>query len=187
MTGVEEFERRLRLEALFHAHAGAVRAYARRRVGRVAADDTVSEVFVVAWRRLDDVPDDPLPWLLGCARNVVAHQHRRARRDVALAGRLGAVAVAPDAPDGAPAQALSQLSDGALAQALSELSDGDRELLLLIAWEGLTGAQAARALGCSRNALAVRLHRARRRLAAALGRADRKLAAGAPDPAKEAV
>ncbi len=55
---VEDFQRRSCFEELFRAHAGAVRAYARRRIGRGDADDTVSEVFAIAWRRLDDVPED---------------------------------------------------------------------------------------------------------------------------------
>lgn len=159
---MDEFQRRLRLEALFSAHDAAVRAYARRRVDAAAADDAASEVFAFAWRRLDDVPEDALPWLLGCARRVLAHQQRRVQRDAALVDRLEAVAaIVPSAP-----------GDASLARALAELSDHDRELLLLIAWEGLEPARAAKVLGCSRNALAVRLHRARRRLAAALARAD---------------
>jgi RNA polymerase sigma-70 factor (ECF subfamily) len=155
---VHEFGHRVRFERLFEAHAAAVRAYARRRVDPAAADDCVNEVFLVVWRRLDDVPDEPLPWLLGCARRVLAHQHRRVRRDVELLSRLEPPSVAQ-----APA-----LCDRMLGRALAELSDGDRELLLLIAWEGLEPAQAATVLGCSRGTLAVRLHRARRRLAAAL-------------------
>jgi RNA polymerase sigma-70 factor (ECF subfamily) len=157
---VDEVQRRSRLESLFNAHAAAVRAYARRRVDTAAADDVVSEVFVIAWRRLDDVPNQALPWLLGCARRVLAHQQRRTRRDVALIHRLEA-----DAGTGGAV-------DGALARALAELRDRDRELLLLIAWEGLEPAEAAEVLGCSRNALAVRLHRARKRFAAALNAAD---------------
>ena len=163
---MEESARRARLEALFSAHAGAVRAYARRRIGAGAADDTVSEVFVVAWRRLEDVADDALPWLLGCAR-----------RDVALQKRLSV------------STAGVRIEDRILALALASLSDRDREVLLLVAWEGLEPAKAARVLGCSRNALAVRLHRARRRLAAALdqsgepGHIDRELSG----PAREAV
>jgi len=163
---VDEFQRRLRLEALFVAHDAAVRAYARRRVDAASADDAASEVFAIAWRRLDDVPEDALPWLLGCARRVLAHQQRRTRRDARLVGRLRAVA------DTAVPVAAGIPGDASLAQALGELSDRDRELLLLIAWEDLGPAQAAKVLGCSRNALAVRLHRARKRLADALARAD---------------
>jgi len=63
-------------------------------------------------------------------------------------------------------------SDGALASALATLGERDREVLLLTAWEGLAPGEAATVLGCSRNAFAVRLHRARRRLASALNRAE---------------
>lgn len=147
---------------MFSANAGAVRAYARRRVDPASADDAVSEVFVIAWRRLEDVPDDALPWLIGCARRVLSHQRRRLGRDVALTTRLSAVRSA----DG------TTTDSGALAHALSGLSPQDRELLLLMAWEGLEPAQAARVLGCSKSALAVRLHRARKRFAAALKLAD---------------
>jgi RNA polymerase sigma-70 factor (ECF subfamily) len=90
---VEDQEQRLRLERLYVEHAKAVRLYAGRRVDAAAADDAVSEVFVIAWRRLDDVPGDARPWLLGCARNVISHQRRRAGRDAALIHQLQAVSV----------------------------------------------------------------------------------------------
>ena len=161
---VHELDRRVRLEALFVEHAGAVRAYARRRIDVATADDTVSEVFVVAWRRLEEVPPDALPWLLACARRVLANQRRGGRRRAALTDRLsitsGSVTSGAD------------FGDGVLARALAELSDRDREVLLLIAWEGLEPVRAAAALECSRPALAVRVHRARRRLAAAIERHD---------------
>jgi RNA polymerase sigma-70 factor, ECF subfamily len=72
-VAVNDLERRERLRLLFEAHADAVRAYALRRIDASAADDTVSEVFVVACRRLDEVPGDALPWLLACARRVIAN------------------------------------------------------------------------------------------------------------------
>jgi RNA polymerase sigma-70 factor (ECF subfamily) len=150
---------RERLEALFAEHARAVRGYALRRCDAAAADDVVSEVFVVACRRPDDVPADALPWLLGCARLVVANQARSVRRQAALGERMAAAAGRAGPPES---------PDGALARALRRLSASDRELLMLVAWEDLEPARAARVLGCSRGTLAVRLHRARRRLAAAL-------------------
>src|ERR1700733_1908946 len=83
-------ERRLRLEALFIAHADDVLAYAQRRSDAETADDVLSEVFVVAWRRLEEVPADPLPWLLACARRVLANQRRAERRRAAFVDRLSA-------------------------------------------------------------------------------------------------
>ena len=59
-----------------------------------------------------------------------------------------------------------------LLRALGSLRERDREVLMLIAWEGLQPARAAAALECSRRTLAVRLHRARQRLAAALAEPD---------------
>ncbi|MBX6767094.1 MAG: RNA polymerase, partial [Actinomadura rubrobrunea] len=60
-------------------------AYAAARAGRQIADEVVSETFAVAWRRLRDVPDPPLPWLLGVARNVLRENHRAERRREAFA------------------------------------------------------------------------------------------------------
>src|SRR5436309_11328259 len=117
---------RERLEALFADHAAAVRAYALRRADAATADDIVSEVFVVACRRLDAVPsDNALPWLLGCARRVLANQQRGGRRREALGHRLASAAPRPEAgPPPSP--------DGVLARALAALSEGDRELLMLV-------------------------------------------------------
>jgi RNA polymerase sigma-70 factor, ECF subfamily len=154
-------DRHRRLEVLFDEHAAAVRAYALRRIDAASADDTVSEVFVVAWRRIDEIPADALPWLLACARRVLANQYRGARRRLALVDRLSS------AED--PASAMSGIEPAEpLLCALMTLSERDQELLMMIAWEGLDPARAAAALECSRATLAVRLHRARRRLAAAL-------------------
>ena len=161
---MDDSERRVRLEALFGQHAATVRAYARRRIDRASAYDVVSEVFVVVWRRLEEVPEDALPWLLGCARRVLANQHRGARRTARLRGRL---LIEPSVP------APELPSDATLSRALMALSGQDRELLLLIAWEGLEPKQAAQVLGCSPNALGVRLHRARQRLTDVLARIER--------------
>ena len=158
---MREDDRRRRLESLFDEHAAAVRAYALRRIDPASADDTVSEVFVVACRRIDEIPSDPLPWLLACARRVLANQYRGARRRLALTDRLSSVSEGVVGSSGTDA-------GERLLRALESLSEGDRELLMMIAWEGLEPARAAVALECSRATLAVRLHRARRRLAAAL-------------------
>jgi RNA polymerase sigma factor (sigma-70 family) len=155
--------RNQRFEALFREHYPAVRAYALRRSDVDAAPDVVSETFLVAWRRLESVPDDPLPWLYGVARRVLANQRRSANRRRALSERLAAEP-APGAAD--PADRVAEVD--AVAGALARLGPDDREALMLSAWEGLDNTRAARASGCSRAAFAVRLHRARRRLAQAV-------------------
>lgn len=167
---MEEADRRQRLEALFRVHAGAVHAYARRRTSATNADDAVSEVFAIACRRLEDLPDAPRPWLLACTRRVLANQRRGARRAGALRARL-AGAVAPQLP--------AHEGDGALRGALNQLTERDREVLLLSAWEGLAPAELATVLGCSRGAAVTRLHRARKRLQYALGALED------PDPRPE--
>ena len=144
----------------------AVRAYAARRVEPDAVDDVVAETFAIAWRKLPR-EGDPLPWLYGVARKVV-HGHRRshARRSALLArvtSRGGSAASA--APD--PAERVAG-ADPRLARALAALSPVEREAICLVAWEGLTGAAAARAAGCSENAFNVRLSRARAHLRDAL-------------------
>jgi RNA polymerase sigma factor (sigma-70 family) len=156
-----EATRNDRFERLFREHYAAVRGYALRRTGRDVVPDVVSETFLVAWRRLDDVPDDALPWLYGVARRVLANQRRSAGRGAALAHRLAASEPPAEAPDPAERVGDAELVRGALAR----LSEPYREALMLVAWHGLSGARAARAAGCSRAAFGVRLHRARTALA----------------------
>jgi len=158
-------------ERLYREHAGRVKAYGLRRVGsEAAADDVVSDVFLVAWRRLDSIPNDPLPWLLGVARNSIANRHRHERRTTALHARIADTERPPVADPPGPDDLLG--SDDLVVRALAQLPASDRELLMLVAWEGLEPAQLARVLGISRGTANVRLHRARRRLATALA-ADR--------------
>jgi RNA polymerase sigma-70 factor, ECF subfamily len=155
--------RRDRFEAIYRAHHDAVRAYLLRRAEPELAGDALSETFLAAWRRLDDLPRDPLPWLLGTARRSLANQRRSARRLVGLRERI-AGSEPREVVDRSEQVADAELVRGALA----ELSERDREALMLIAWEGLDAKRAARVAGCSRATFAVRLHRARQRLDRAL-------------------
>jgi RNA polymerase sigma-70 factor (ECF subfamily) len=154
-------ERRMRLEGLFERHYPAVLAYALRRGPRSMADDVASETFVVAWRRLDDVPSEPLPWLYGVARRVLANQKRSSDRGERLSARLKANPTpSPPAPQ--------VVGGGELLEAIWQLPENEREALMLVAWEGLSPAEAATAAACTRVALRARLYRARRRLASQL-------------------
>jgi len=141
---------------LFETHYAPVHAFAARRVGRDLADEVTAETFLVAWRRLEAVPAEPLPWLYGVARNVVLRQHgasaRQAKtRELIARERPGAVADDYGEHDG-------------LWRAWEQLSDTDREVLSLAAWEELSVRDAARVLGVPTSVFSVRLHRARRRL-----------------------
>src|SRR3954468_13585666 len=114
--------------ALYEAHAGAVLAYARRRVAADEAEDVLAETFLVAWRRRREVPSDALPWLYAVAGNVVRNRLRAERRRDALQARMAGAA--PSAGD-------DQAPDPKLGEALARLKAIDREALLLTAWEGL--------------------------------------------------
>jgi RNA polymerase sigma factor (sigma-70 family) len=166
MSVSRESLRRKRFEQVFDEHFRAVSAYARRRAAEAEAEDVVAETFLVAWRRLDEVPGDAKPWLLGVARRVLANQRRAAGRRLALTQRVARERVAE--PDRRP-----------ILEALERLPESDRELLLLVAWDGLSTGEAAATLGCSRPAVKVRLHRARRRLGAELERLEPTSAAPA--------
>jgi RNA polymerase sigma-70 factor (ECF subfamily) len=183
-------EKRVRFELLYARHAPAVKAYVQRRSDASSADDVVAEVFVVCWRRFGELPPDALPWLLGVARRVLSTQRRSERRRAALENRLAEAAVESaeaqvsarhhggHALRGAGTQAEGE--DRVLAAALDGLSDADRELLWLIAWDGLSPTEAAAVLDVKPATARVRLMRARRRLAQALAREELASRASVP-------
>ncbi|WP_433011601.1 RNA polymerase sigma factor [Kribbella sp. CA-294648] len=154
--------RRERFEQLFAANREAVLGYLLRRTGnRHDAADLLADTFLVAWRRLDDVPagDETRPWLYGVARRVLANHQRGEGRRHALADRLRNELAETDDPP----QTLTDNSPAAIA--FRCLPEQDRELLSLVAWEELDTAQIAITLGITRNAVRIRLHRARKRFA----------------------
>jgi RNA polymerase sigma-70 factor (ECF subfamily) len=153
----------LQFEQMYRAHADAVETYARRRSDAQTADEVVADVFLVAWRRLGEVPDDPLPWLLEVARRMLANRRRTHARESALQRRIESMPQDPIV-----ATPSNDDVDAAVIGALERLSEPDREALLLIAWEGLTPAQAAAVIGVRPNTFSTRLSRARRRFERAL-------------------
>jgi RNA polymerase sigma factor (sigma-70 family) len=160
-------ERRHRFEELYAANCGPILGYVLRRTDNPDdAADVIAETFLTAWRRLDAVPpgDEARLWLYGVARRVLANYRRGERRRAVLADRLRAELSAGYRP----AQYTGELAE--FAAAFRSLAEADREVLALVGWEGLDRGQAAAALGCSRNAVRIRLHRARRRLADAYAR-----------------
>jgi RNA polymerase sigma-70 factor (ECF subfamily) len=176
-------EREVRFERLFRSEADAVRSYALRRADPADADDVVAETFLVAWRRFDDMPSDPRPWLLSVARNVLSNRRRSVRRLVSLSDRLAQGAGRSASPDDGTAATDLRL---AVLAALDCLPDKEQEAMRLMAWDRLSAADAATVLGCTRATLAVRVHRARRRLATLLER-DRDAPTVESDPSGHPV
>ncbi|HEY2507942.1 MAG TPA: RNA polymerase sigma factor [Streptosporangiaceae bacterium] len=162
-------DRRRRFDELYAAHHREVLGYLLRRTDNTDdAADVFAETFLTTWRRLDDLPPGHQArlWLYGAARRTLANYRRGERRRLALADRLRA-----DLADSYhPPQPSGQFSE--LASAFRSLPEADRELLALVAWEGLDAGQVGAVLGCSRNAARIRLHRARRRLADELARRE---------------
>lgn len=149
------------MRALFEQHADRVFAYAGRHIGSGTAQDVVSDVFLVAWRRVDEVPVDALPWLLVVARNAISNRRRGIARQHRLADELANLERSSTATRGADEVALERR---AMLAALAELSHVEREAVLLTGWDGLSVAQAAEVADCSRRAFELRLHRGRNRL-----------------------
>ena len=145
------------LELIFRRHYFDVAAYVRRRAEPALVDDVVAETFLVAWRRLDDIPAEARPWLLGVARKTLATQRRSATRRRLLVAKLNETGQRPVHTD-------DPATDAGIADALAQLSENDREAITLIAWDGLTPREAAAVIGQSPVAFRVRLHRAKRRL-----------------------
>jgi RNA polymerase sigma-70 factor, ECF subfamily len=180
-----ESERDTRFNAMFDTHAGRVYAYAVRRSTPDVANEVVGETFLIAWRKLDGVPGDPLPWLLNVARKVLANRRRSAERQQAFATNLARSLRSSPLFD--PADAIP--TKLAIEAALDRLPPAEREALALVAWDGLDVGAGATAAGCTRATFSVRLHRARRRVMKELGLSrhpQTNALPGRPVPAKEA-
>jgi RNA polymerase sigma factor (sigma-70 family) len=154
MPGVRDKQE---FRAIYEAHHASVCAYFARRAARDDVEDLAAETFAVAWRKLPRRLEHPLPWLYAVAGKVLSNH----RRKVARRGEFAA-----DPASGDPADRLG--GDRGLARAFATLSERDQEAICLVAWEGLSTADAARAAGCSTATFHVRVSRARARLSRAL-------------------
>lgn len=152
---------------LFDDHRQSLDSYCRRRLPAERAEDAVADVFVVAWRRMDEIPaDGERPWLYGVARNVVRNHQREGRRWSRLGARLGGLASTTDGD--VEIIVVRRAQDQMVLDALGTLRSTEQELLRLRAWEELSSAEIAIVLGISPEAVDMRLTRAKRRLASAL-------------------
>jgi RNA polymerase sigma-70 factor, ECF subfamily len=141
--------------------------FLRHRADHETAQDVLAETFLTAWRKLDEVPADALPWLYGVARRLLANRRRSRARGQALVDRLAAEGQRAGRT-GTDVELDGVEARHDVLRALAGLPARGREVLLLAGWYELTSAQAARVLGCTSAMFAVRLHRARRRLRGAL-------------------
>lgn len=147
---------------LFATHAAAIHRYFLRRTSRNDAEDLAADVLATAWRRQEHiVPGTELAWLYRTAGFILAN-HRR-RHVVELWGDDGSssghgAAMAAQDPG-------ESVDDADLARAaLAALSSRDREILLLVAWDGISRSDLAAVLGLSLGGADAALSRARARL-----------------------
>ncbi|MGO9341778.1 MAG: RNA polymerase sigma factor [Acidimicrobiales bacterium] len=147
-------------------HARPVSAYLVRRVGRELAEDLLAETWVSAFASrssYDRAYADARAWLIGIAHNVLRAHWRRASHEDVLSEVQELANPWPEVDERLDAEAAT-----GLRQALSDLPADEREVLLLVAWEQLSVADAARSLGIPAGTARYRLHRARRLLRQAI-------------------
>jgi RNA polymerase sigma factor (sigma-70 family) len=154
----------LAFRRIYQAHLRQIAAYARRRLSDDEADDVVAETFLIAWRRLDQIPEGALAllWLYAVARRVVGQHYRSTQRRGRLLTKL-----AGQAREDPPSMATG-IEHKAVHEALARLRPRDQEILRLSEWEDLSANDIALVMGCSANAASIRLHRAHRRFEMAL-------------------
>ena len=157
-----------RFESIWEQHRLEVLAYCLRRTSAADAEDACAETFLVAWRRLDDVPPQPqtILYLYGVAGHVLSNHRRSLRRRSRLDARLSNLGVAPPVD---PLHVVVRSSEDKLVDgAVSRLSRLDREIVMLDAWEELSREEIAEVLGITRDGVDQRIHRSYKRLGRAL-------------------
>lgn len=172
-----EHERQFRL--LYERNFAPITAYVRRRVRRADGSDAdiVAEVFVVAWRRFLEVPEQTkeLPWLYGVARNLVANHFRNVQRSSALTDRL-------ILEEGVSVDTSAGSSDLEIRvrRAVDRLSDLDREIFRLIHWEELSHEEVGLSVGLTAKAVERRVARARAKVRDYLASLDKFISPALP-------
>ena len=157
---VKDADRETRFRDVYRANDQTVLAYCIRRTSPPQdAADAVADTFLVAWRRLDDLPvgEAETPWLLATARRVLSNQRRGERRFVELRARLATEIATHLLSIEEPNDA----DDRAFADAFAGLTPDERDILGMSTWEELSSEQIGAVLGCSPGAARTRLHRAR--------------------------
>lgn len=153
-----------RFRSAYRDHYRQVYVYFRRRTDIESARDGCADTFLVAWRRIDDLPDESeaLPWLYGIARRVLANQWRSQKRSDRLRDRLFGFGAEPEPSAETIVVRAPHIQN--VLDALERLKPIDREVLLLSEWEGQSHKEIAAAVGCKPHAVDQRIYRAKHRL-----------------------
>jgi RNA polymerase sigma factor (sigma-70 family) len=158
--------------AIFDRHSGEILRYVHARLGPDLAEDVAAETFLAAFRareRYDQDMPSARPWLYGIAVRQIGKHRRAEGRRVRLLRSAPVDRPAEDFGDRSAERVTAGQLGPRLAGVLEALSRPDRELLLLIAWAGLSYEEAATALGTTVSAVKARLHRVRVRTRRELG------------------
>ncbi len=146
--------------------------YAAARLGPNMAEDVTAETFLAAFARrgsYDISRPDARPWLFGIAARQIGRHRRDEARQLRMLAAMPVQALVEDFSGRSAEQVTAEQLRPQLTRVLSGLPRRDRELLLLIAWAGLTYAEAAAALGITVSAVRSRLNRIRVRTRSQLG------------------
>lgn len=139
----------------------------RRTASWSTAEDAMASAFLEAWkvrRKASAYDGSLLPWLYTVAANVCRNALRGQRRQRALAEKLHLVERVPDHADAVAQRLDDERRMADLTDAIRQLSRRDQQILMLVAWDGLTYRQAAHTLGVPIGTVRSRAARARRRL-----------------------
>jgi len=161
-----------RFAVLFDRHYRHIYAYAARRLGRDLAEDVASETYLVAFDRraaYDMARADARPWLYGIASNLIARHGRAESQRYKTLARVGGNELAAAHDDLVAGRVDALAMRGRLAEALERLPQSVRDVLLLVAWAGLSQQETAVALDIPPGTTRSRLHRARQEMRQALG------------------
>jgi len=160
---------------IFDRYYTEIHGYVARRLGLNLADDVAAETFLIAFdrrERYDVAYAFARPWLYGIASNLVSRHHRAETRQYKALARVGVEDRLEGHADRIESRVDAESTRGLLASALAAIAPRDRDVLLLVAWAGLSGEEAARALGVPAGTARSRLHRARKKVRTELGGAD---------------
>lgn len=157
---------------IYDRYADRVSTFCFRRLASWSlAEDAMAAAFLEVWRirrRVQTYDGELLPWLYGVAGNVCRNSSRGQRRQTALRAKLHEVdgrASVADPADDVAGRVDDERRMAELIDAVARLSERDRQVLMLVAWDGLTYQQAGEVLGIPVGTVRSRLSRSRGRLA----------------------